>query len=143
MPVANNKRLKRITLTIGGIAVECQITSWTINPPQNNGDLVYTFCPGGEFREDSDPDDWTLDLSWVTDWTLGGLNRYLWANQGATAAFVLVAHPDVTGWAVSWSGSILIKAPSQGGDARATDMSEMTFTGVGALPVPTFPAAIV
>lgn len=140
MATAKNKRLKTLTLTIGGITgIECQVTSWKINPPQNNGDLVYTYCPDGSFREEVDPEDWTLDLTWVSDWTVGGLNRYLWANQGATAAFTLTNHADVTGWAVQWAGSLIVKAPPAGGDVRTTDMSEMTFTGVGAVPTPTYP----
>jgi hypothetical protein len=136
---AKNKRLKTITLTIGAISVECQVTSWKLNPPQNVGDIVRTFCPDGSFREEVDADDWTLDLKWVTDWTAGGLNRYLWANQDATAAFVLTNYPTTTGWAVQWSGSLVVKAPSVGGERGETDMSEMTFTGVGDLPVPTYP----
>lgn len=140
MATAKNQRLKTITLEIGGIAgVECQVTSWKINPPQNIGEKIRTFCPDGEFREEVDADDWTLDLTWVTDWTAGGLNRYLWANQDAEAAFELVNHPTTTGRAVSWEGELIVKAPPAGGERGETEMSEMTFTGVGDIPVPTYP----
>lgn len=138
--VAYNKRLKEITLTIGAISIECQVTEWKINPPQNVGDLVYTFCPAGEFREEVDSEDWTLDLTWVTDWRTGSLNRYLWANDGATAAFVLTNHPTTVGSKVQWSGNLLVHAPAAGGAARETEMTEMTFTGIGAIPLPTYPA---
>lgn len=137
---AYNKRLKDLTLSIGAIAIECQVTDFKINPPQNVGDLVYTYCLDGSFREEVDDDDWTLDLKWVTDWRTGSLNRYLWANQGATAAFTLQLHPSTVGSKVQWAGSILVRAPAVGGEVRTTEMSEMTFTGVGALPVPTYPA---
>lgn len=136
--VAHNRRLKTITLEIDGIDVECQITEWKLNPPQNNGDLIYTFCPDGAFREEVDPDDWSLDLTWVTDWRTGGLNRHLWANQGDTVPFTLVEHPGVVGEIVTFAGSLLLAAPAVGGAARETEMSEITLLGVGSLPVPTY-----
>lgn len=138
--VAYNKRLKDITLTIGAIAIECQVTEFHLNPPQNIGDLVYTMCLDGAFREEVDDEDWTLDLTWVTDWRTGSLNRYLFANVGATAAFVLTEHPTTVGSKVQWAGNLLVRAPAVGGAARETEMTQMTFTGVGAYPLPTYPA---
>jgi hypothetical protein len=41
------KRLKVITLTIGGISVECQLSSWTLDPGVQDGDHIYTYCPDG------------------------------------------------------------------------------------------------
>ncbi len=136
MAQAHARRLDSITLTIDGANYECQVTSWTINPPQNVGDLVYTFCPDGSFREEVDPDDWTLDLAWVTDWRAAGLNRILWdaaTNDPDTPLdFVLTNHPTITGEAVSWTGQLLPRAPAAGGEARTTERSEMTFTLVDA-----------
>lgn len=137
---AHNRRLDFITLDIDGTQYECQITTWNINPPENVvGDKVYTFCPDGEFREETDPEDWTLSLTWVSDWRTGGLDRLLWASQGDELPFTLVNHPTVTGEAVSWSGTVYGKAPAAGGEARTTEMSEVELTGVGDMPVPTFP----
>lgn len=141
--VAHNRRLDAITFDLDGVQYECQITNWRINPPQNVGDTVYTFCPDGAFVEEVDPDAWTLDLSWVSDWRVNGLNRVLWA--AATSApdeplpFELVSHPTITGEAVSWVGEVIPRAPAAGGEARTTEMSEITLTGVGDVPVPTYP----
>ncbi len=138
--VAHNRRLKTITLEVDGVDVECQVTSWKLNPPQNVvGDKVYTFCPDGEFREETDPEDWTLDLSWVSDWRVGGLNRLLLAESGNVLAFTLRHHPTTTGEAVEFTGSIYAQAPPIGGDARTTEMSEVTLLGVGTFPTPSYP----
>lgn len=134
------RRLKYITLTIAGVSYECQVTDWKVNPPQNVvGDKIYTACPGGEFREETDPEDWSIDLTWFSDWTATGLNRYLWANQGATAAIILTQHSDITGEAVRWTGSVYIAAPAVGGKTRETETSEITLLGVGTVPTPTYP----
>lgn len=141
--VAHNRRLDYITLEIDGENYECQITNWKINPPTTIGEKKYTFCPDGEFREETDPEDWTLDLTWVTDWRVGGLDRILWA-AGTSAPetpldFTLVNHPTRTGEAVSWDGQFYPRCPPAGGEARATEMTEMSFVGVGDVPVPTYP----
>lgn len=137
--VAHNRRLDLITLEIEGVAYECQITEWHINPPDNVvGDKVWTFCPDGEFREEVDPADWTLALNWVTDWRTAGLDRLLWANQGAVLDFTLVNHPSVTGEKVTWTGQVYGRAPNGGGAARTTEVSEAELIGVGDLPVPTY-----
>lgn len=137
--VAHNRRLDFITLSIEAVQFECQITEWNLNPPANVvGDLVYTFCPDGEFREETDPEDWTLSLTWATDWRTGGLNRVLWANQGEILDFVLVNHPGVAGEIATWTGQVYGKAPAAGGAARTTEMSEIELTGVGDLPVPVY-----
>lgn len=139
MAAAHNRRLDYITFELDGENYECQLTNWKLNPPTNIGDKVYTYCPDGEFREAVDQDDWTLDLSWVTDWRVAGLDRILHANVDEELAFVLVNHPTVTGEKVSWAGTIIVKAPATGGEPRTTEMSEMTFTGVGDFPSPTYP----
>lgn len=136
----HNRRLKLITLAIDGDQYECQITNWKINPPANVvGDKGYTYCPDGEYREETDPEDWTVDLTWLTDWRANGLDRVLWANQGDTVTFVLRNHPDITGEAAEWSGSVILQAPAAGGDARATETSEITLIGVGDVPLPSYP----
>jgi hypothetical protein len=137
--VAHNRRLDYITLEIEDTQYECQITSWTLNPPDSTvGDLVYTFCPDGAFREVTDPGDWSLELTWVTDWRTGGLNRLLLANQGQAIDFTLVNHPGVTGETVTFAGQLYAQAPPMGGDARTTETSTVTLTGVGNFPTPTY-----
>lgn len=142
MPV-HQRRRKLITFELDGVNYECQITDWTLKDSDKVGDKKYTYCPDGEYREEIDPDDWTLDLKWLTDWRVGGLDRILNAAAGQDPPdnelpFTLVNHPDVTGETVTWSGVIIAKRPPAGGEARSTEESEMTFTGVGDFPEPTY-----
>ncbi|MBN9739509.1 hypothetical protein DMP23_00045 [Amycolatopsis sp. A1MSW2902] len=36
------RRLKIITLTIGGVSVECQLNSWKLDPGVQDGDRLYS-----------------------------------------------------------------------------------------------------
>lgn len=131
---ALNRRLKVINLTIGATSFECQLKSWTLDPGLDDGDRMYTFCPDGEFTEETDPN-YTLDLSFFSDWRLNGISDYLTQNTGLTAAFVIDHHPDIAAEHVRWSGNVRIKAPPVGGDARDTEVTEITLQCQG---VPTY-----
>jgi hypothetical protein len=132
------RRLKIITFTIGGTSFDAQITSWQVQPGIKTGDRVYTFNSAGEgqnsFVEETDGEP-TLNLKFLADWTSGGISDYLTANSMATAAFVLDHHPDIVGEHVRWTGTVQLQAPDSGGDARATEMQEVTLPILGAAPV--------
>lgn len=139
----HQRRRKLITLDLDGVQYECQINDWKLTPPANVGDKKWTYCPDGEYREEVDDDDWTLDLKWLSDWRVGGLDRVLHAAAAQEApdnqlTFSVVLHPGVTGESSTWSGVIIAKAPPLGGEARTTEESEMSFTGVGDFPVPVY-----
>lgn len=119
------RRLKLIEFTINGVSFECQIKTWNLDPGVEDGERQYTYCPDGEFVEDTDPDP-TLELSFFADWRLGGINDYLWQNSGVVANFVLDHHPDIVGEHVRWTGTLKLKPPPAGGEARTTEMSEVT-----------------
>lgn len=128
--VAHNRRLKVITFTLAGVAFECQLASWTLTNNSADGEKMYTFCPDGEFREESD-DDWALDLRFFSDWRSGGISDYLQVNDKETVAFVIDHHPDIVGEHVRWSGNVAIRAPSVGGDARTTEQTQVTLQVIG------------
>lgn len=130
MTAAHNRRLKLINLSIGSTSFECQVSSWTLQNNTDDGDLMYTFCPDGVFREEVDPD-YALTLTAFADWRSGGLSDFLVANDGTTATFVLDHHPDVPEEHVTWTGNVVVKAPNVGGDARATETHEITLQCVG------------
>lgn len=125
-------RLKIIQFTIGGNSFECQVNSWKLDPGTNDGDRQYTFCPDGVFVEETD-DEPTLELKFFSDWRSAGISDYLWANPNVVAAFVLDHHPDIVGEHVRWSGSVLVKPAPVGGDARDTEMTEITLQVIGTL----------
>lgn len=129
----NNRKLKIITFTLGGNQFQCQLQSWTMNNGTEDGERFYTFCGGGsegEFREDAEPD-YSLELTFFSDWKLNGVSDYLTANDQQTVAFQLDHHPDIPGEYVRWTGSVKIKAPSVGGEARTTEKTEVTLPVIG------------
>lgn len=121
----HQRRLKIITLDIGGTNYECQVRTWNMTNNTADGDKLYTFCPEGESREETDPD-WALDLTFLSDWTAAGISTYLVEHDGEDVTFQLDHHPDITGEHVRWEGTLRVKAPSVGGDARTTETTQVT-----------------
>jgi hypothetical protein len=128
----HQKRLKLINFTIGGTNFECQLNSWTLDPGVKDGKREYTFCPDGQFIEETD-DEPTLKLKFFADYRSAGISDFLWSNPNTTAAFVLDHHPDIVGEHVRWSGSVLVQPAPVGGDARDTEMTEITLMIIGSL----------
>lgn len=129
MPI-NNRRLKRVTFTIGGTDFACQLRSWKINNDTEDGETLYSYCPDGEDREETD-DSYSLELSFFSDWKSAGVSEYLWANDKQRVAFVLDHHPDIVGEAQRFTGTVVIKAPSVGGEVRTTELTEVTLQIIG------------
>lgn len=130
MGATHNRRLKLIEFSIDGTQFECQVKSWKLDPGFEDGDRMYAFCPDGTFVEETDPDP-TLDLVFFADWRSTGVSRYLTKNTGQEADFVLDHHPDVPAEHVTWTGVVMLKAPPVGGEARETELTEITLQVVG------------
>jgi hypothetical protein len=130
----HKRKIKLIEFSLGNdpadIAFECQISAWTLNNNTEDGDKLYTLCPTGEDTDEVDPD-YTIDLTAFSDWRSDGFSDYLWAHDGETVNFVLVHHPDIPAEKVTWSGSVKIKAPSVGGEARDNEVTEVTLVCIG------------
>ncbi|HET6291018.1 MAG TPA: hypothetical protein VFG15_30275 [Amycolatopsis sp.] len=121
----HKKRLKLITLSIGSNSLECQVNSWKLDPGVKDGDRKYTFCPDGEFVEETDAEA-SLELKLFSDWRSAGFSTFLWNNPNTEATFVLDHHPDDPDSHVRFSGKVLIQPAPVGGDARETEMTEVT-----------------
>lgn len=119
------RRLKLITFTLNAVSFECQVNSWTLDPGIQDGDRQYTFCPDGQFTEETDPDP-TLALKFFSDWRANGISDFLWAQNGNVVPYVLDHHPDIAAEHVRFSGTARIKAGPVGGDARTTEITETT-----------------
>lgn len=127
MAPPHNRRHKQIEFEIGvGNRFECQISNWTLDPGEQDGDYMFTLCPDGEFTEETDPQA-TLAITYFADWRSGGLSDYLWANRGTVAAVRIRQHPQLVGETVQFAGSLRLKAPPTGGEARSTETQEVTF----------------
>lgn len=133
----HNRRLKVITLDLDGTNFECQVKTWNIANNTNDGDKIYTYCPDGESREETEPD-YALELTAFADWRSDGFSDFLWTNDGEDVTFQLDHHPDIALEHVRWAGTLRIKAPSVGGDARTTEETDVTLQIIG-LPAYTRP----
>jgi hypothetical protein len=133
MAVTQSRKLRILTLTLGGISFQCQLQKWKMNNNTEDGEKFYTYCgpgPEGEFREDAEPD-YSLDMTFFSDWRSAGISDYLWSNDQVAVAFVVDHHPDIIGEHVKWTGNLKIKAPTVGGDARTTEITEITLPVIG------------
>lgn len=135
---ANHRRLKEITLTLGGVSYECQATSAMSKNNTPDGDRVYTLCPTGSFIEDSDPD-WALEIEYIADWTASGISRALEAADQTAIAAIVTWNTDALGtWARRETGNVFVKSPDRGGKRGDTDTGTATLRWVDK-PVITYP----
>ncbi|WP_188193443.1 hypothetical protein [Nonomuraea sp. SYSU D8015] len=126
----HNRKLKTINFALGGTQFECQISNWNLENNSEDGERFYTFCPDGEFREEAEPE-YALNLTFFSDWRNNGISDFLVDNDGLNATFTLDHHPDIPAEHVTWSGTVRIKAPNVGGDARTTETQEVTLQVIG------------
>jgi hypothetical protein len=129
-PVVHHRKLKVITLDIGGENFEAQCRTWNIENETEDGDKQYTYAPNGEFEEETDPD-FRLTATFFSDWRSEGVSTFLWEHDGETVPFRIDHHPDIPGEHVRWDGFVKIKAPNVGGDARTTEVSEIELRCIG------------
>jgi hypothetical protein len=129
----HNRKLKIIEFALEAVQFECQVSNWNMANNTEDGERFYAYCPSGEFREEAEPD-YALELTFFADWRSAGISRYLTLNDQTDVAFTLDHHPDVAAEHVTWTGTVRLKAPTVGGDARTTEMTEVTLPVIG-LPV--------
>jgi hypothetical protein len=128
------ERLKILILTIDGIAFDCQVSTFNMNPNAKVGNQQYTYCSAGEgnnsFYEETD-DQYGLELKLFSDWRVNGISDYLMSHNKDTAAFVLDHHEDLSDQHVRWAGNLIVLAPSVGGDTRTTETQDITLPVIG------------
>lgn len=127
---AKARKLKMITLTIGGTSFEAQITTWNLTNNTKDASVIYTFSPDGAVTDAPDPD-WSLDLEFLQDWAVGGISDYLTVHNGETAAFQIDHLYDIVGEHVRWNGNVTLVAPGAGGNARENEVAKMKLVVVG------------
>lgn len=137
------RKYKTAVIEFGGTTPDYsfQVTTAQVINNTPDGDRVFTFAAdgSGEFRETPD-DAWQLALKWVSDWTTStGFNSYINAHDGQTLAITVhYDNGDSTGFGRTWSGNVVIKQPTDGGDVRTMESSEATWNFIGK---PTFAQA--
>ena len=138
MATPKSRKLKVITLTIGGTSVEHQLKTWNLTNGTKAGDTTFVFggntldpTASGAIVEDVDPD-WTFDGTFLADWASGGISDFAWQHDGETAACVLDHHINEVGEHVRFSFEVKISAVTVGGDAGTTETSDVSWKVVGA-----------
>ena len=128
--VAQNRKLKQIVLDVGGTEFQAQLRQWNLNDNTSDPETFFVFEPGEEFVEQPDPS-YSLECTFYSDWRVNGVSDWLWTHRGETVTFQLTHHPDIPAEAKIFSGQLLVKAPSVGGEVRTTEESSVTFPIVG------------
>lgn len=129
MSSPHHRKLKVLTLDIGGTEFQVQCSKAQIVNNTDDGEIFYTFGNDGDddstsFVEAADPS-YALDLRFYSDWRSAGISDYLWDNDGNTVAFQLDLNPDLPAEHVIWNGEVNIKSPNPGGEVRAQDITEI------------------
>jgi hypothetical protein len=128
---AHNRKLKVLTLDIGGTEFQIQCRKAEVQNNTDDGETFFTYGgDDGTFVEAAD-DSYALDLEFYADWRSNGISDYLWLQDGNTVSFTVQHNPDVPAETVSWSGELLIKAPNALGDVRTTEITATTLQIVG------------
>lgn len=125
-----HKRLKVIEFTLNGVRYETQVTTWKINNNTGDGERYFTYAVDGEFYEAAD-DSYELELTYLADWTLGGISDVLMSLDGQTVGFVVTNHPDDALSRHVRSGNCKVKAPTEGGEVRSTEVQTVSFPIIG------------
>jgi len=138
MATPKSRKLKVITLTVGGTAVEHQLKTWKLTNNTSQGDTTYVFggntldpTEPGSIVEDTD-DDWTFDGTFLADWASGGISDFVFQHDGETVSCVLDHHINEVGEHVRFSFDVKIMASSVGGDANSTEETEVSWKVAGA-----------
>lgn len=125
MTQPHHRKLRRIMLQLDGTDYSEQLQTGRVVNNTGDPERFFTFGPVGEFLEPAEPE-WALELTLYSDWRSSGISAYLTENDNQIVPFTFELHPGVTGEHVRYTGNVLIKAPSAGGEARAQDMTEVT-----------------
>lgn len=134
MSSTHHRKIKVVQFALNGTQFECQVQTFRIVNNTELGDKQYALCPGGEFREEGDPD-YTLELVVYADWRLDGISDFLVTHDGELADFTADWHPDIPGEHIRRTGKVYLRDPGLGGEPRQTETHELTLSIEG---VPTY-----
>lgn len=127
MATINHRKFKAAEINLGTTDYSAQVMSTT--PSNNTGDSekVFTFAADGtgEFEEPAD-DDWQVTLKFLQDWTPTGISRYIATHDGDEVACAITFDPGVENWERTWTGTVTIRRPGDGGDAGSRQETELT-----------------
>jgi len=129
MPL-HTRKVKLIEFALDSTSFECQVQAFNVANNTEDGERLYSLCPDGEVFEEAEPD-YALELTFYADWRSDGISDFLTAHDGETVAFTFDHHPDIPAEHVQRTGQVKLRAPNLGGEARTTEMTEVTLPCIG------------
>lgn len=121
------------TLKFGATGTEQEfgshVTTCELTPSFNEEDPIPTLS-GDQFVDEDATFEGTISGEFLQEYTVAGLVKWTWDNNGQTVPFVFTPRTDAE---LSWSGECVIRPVKVGGEVKVANTAEFEFR-VLALP---------
>ncbi|MFC4127386.1 hypothetical protein [Nocardia rhizosphaerae] len=128
--MANSYKMGPGTLTIGPVGTEmdfsCQITNGVLEPDFDSDDDLYTLC--GDTLPGEQKTTWKLSGTAIQDLAAAGIVKWTWDNAGTEQPFTFTPSTSVGS---SFTGTVVVRPLSVGGDVKTRPTSDFEFPVVG------------
>jgi hypothetical protein len=136
-PQPHYRRVKTISFMMNSVEYSTQISDWKVSAGIKTGNRIYTQSVAGEGHnsliEETDGVP-VLTLTFLADWTAGGISDYLWQHNMTVVTYTLDHHPDIVGEHIQFSGTVQLQAPDTGAIARTSESQTVNLPIIGAIP---------
>ena len=99
------------------------VTTCTISPSFNEEDPIPTLS-GDQFVDGDATFEGTISGEFLQEYTVEGLVKWTWDNNGQTVPFVFTPSTDAE---LSWKGQCVIRPVNVGGEVKVANTAEFEF----------------
>ena len=99
------------------------VTTCTISPSFNEEDPIPTLS-GDQFVDGDATFEGTISGEFLQEYTVAGLVKWTWDNNGETVPFVFTPRTDAE---LSWHGECVIRPVNVGGEVKTANTAEFEF----------------
>lgn len=99
------------------------VTTCTISPSFNEEDPIPTLS-GDQFVDGDATFEGTISGEFLQEYTVEGLVKWTWDNNGQTVPFVFTPRTDAE---LSWKGQCVIRPVNVGGEVKVANTAEFEF----------------
>ena len=99
------------------------VTTCTISPSFNEEDPIPTLS-GDQFVDGEASFEGTISGEFLQEYTVAGLVKWTWDNNGQTVPFVFTPRTDAE---LSWKGECVIRPVNVGGEVKTANTAEFEF----------------
>ena len=99
------------------------VTTCTISPSFNEEDPIPTLS-GDQFVDGDATFEGTISGEFLQEYTVAGLVKWTWDNNGETVPFVFTPRTDAE---LSWKGECVIRPVNVGGEVKTANTAEVEF----------------